>query len=337
VVATGYLPSRKEVMFAGQVTETLSLTLMPSEATAAHLTVAVSVPGAEVLVNGKSVGMSPLPASVAVAPGATRVEVRRAGYRAATRTLSLDEGATGSVDLELEEDPAAPAALKGQLQLLPSEPDAEVWIDGVPTPVAPGQTLSAVAGPHLVRVQHKGFQPADRAIEVTAGQLTTVAITLAPTDDTKARARESQRSRHLVGWGFVSGGMLVAAGAVVYAVVTKNDISNAQAQLDAQLQMEMTPGAKCYNGTNPPPANTGAYLAFHCDLAKAGLQDDLSNAKLRRDIAYGAVGLGIVIAGVGTYLLATSHSAEKSHAATTSQLSFWATGQGGGLMVLGHF
>ena len=116
-LAAGYQPSRREVTFAGQVTEKLAMTLLPTESGAAHLVISTPLPGAEVWVNDKLVGTTPLPASVAVMPGEARVELKRAGYRPAARVLHVDQGATARLELTPEEDPATPAAAKGTLRL----------------------------------------------------------------------------------------------------------------------------------------------------------------------------------------------------------------------------
>ncbi|MES1209835.1 MAG: PEGA domain-containing protein, partial [Pseudomonadota bacterium] len=136
VMAPGCLPLRREVTLAGQVTETLNLTLLPTESNAAHLTVTVGVPGAQIIVNGKSVGLTPLAASIAVAPGTATVEARRAGYRPVSQTIRLDEGARGALTLTLTEDPAAGASLKGRLRLSVSESAPEISVDGAAQPGA---------------------------------------------------------------------------------------------------------------------------------------------------------------------------------------------------------
>jgi hypothetical protein len=333
VVASGFLPSRKQVMFAGQVTETLTLTLMPSESTLAHLAVAVSVPGAEVLVNGKSAGFTPLAASIALLPGAARVDVRRAGYRTVSRTVTLDEGATGSVDVTLEEDPTAGATTQGRLRLAFNEPGAEVIVDGAARAIEPDGTLTLPVGPHHLRVQRLGFQPAERALELAADKETSLAVRLAPTLETKSQDQDAARGRSHRAWAAVAGGVAIAGGAAIYAGVTRHDIGNAQAALDARLAEEMTMGNRCYYDPN---TLSKEYDAHGCPGEKASFEDDLRFAKLRRNIAYGVVGLGLVTAAVGTYLLATSSSGGHPDQ-QTSQISLWSDDRGGGVMVFGRF
>ena len=321
--AAGYLPSRQAVMLAGKVTETVTLALLPAETTSAHLTLTVSVPGAEVLVDGKPVGTTPLPASIAVTPGAATIEVRRSGYRAASRSVTLDEGATGALTVSLEEDPATPATMKGLLRVRTDEADAALEVDGTSKPLV-SEGLPLVAGPHVIRVERTGFVPFERPIMITAGQETSLAVTLTPTGETTLRYETRAHARRVWGWSAFGAGVLVTAGAVVYAVVTRHDVGTAQTNLDAQLTKEMTPTDHC-STTDP-----NSYMAYHCGEQKSYLQDQISSAKLRRDAAYGLAGLGVVGMGVGTYLLLTASSAEATHA-PLSGVSLFFDGHSGGI------
>jgi PEGA domain len=336
-VAPGTVPSRRELTLAGQVTETVTLTLQPTESGAAHLVLTVSVPGADVLINDKPVGRTPLSASVAVPPGLTRVEARRAGYLTARKTIRLDEGSNGALELTLEEDPAAPATVKGSLRLAVSEPGAEGSIDGVVKPITAGMPMPIIAGPHALRILRSGFEPFEQQIEIAAGKQTSLAVNLVPTIETKAQYEDSAHARRIVGWSVVAGGGLVTAGAVVYAILTHNDVSQAQAQLDAQLVLERTRTADCYHGPDfPIPGKEGYYMARLCAETKAAYQDNLDSTKLRRGLAYGGMGLGIVIAGVGSYLLATG-SGDRYGNPSPARISLWGDGQSGGFAVAGRF
>jgi hypothetical protein len=67
----------------------------------AKLTVEGTPEGAEVLVNGKSVGTLPLPRSLEVSEGNVDVEVRAPGYHAASRKMALAGGTEEHVSLAL--------------------------------------------------------------------------------------------------------------------------------------------------------------------------------------------------------------------------------------------
>jgi hypothetical protein len=310
------------------MTETLNLTLLPTEANVAHLTVTAAVPGAEVLVNGKSVGVTPLGASIAVPPGKVAVEARRQGYLPTSQMVNLDQGAGGAVTLTLIEDSAAPAALRGRLRLTVSESVPEVSVDGIAQPAALAG-VALIAGPHLVRVQRGGFLPFERQIYIAAGRDTTLLVNLIPTPETKVRYEESVRARRVWGWSVVAAGALVTAGGGVYAAVTRNDVSDARAVLDGQLALEREVGNRCFLG-GPQ------YSAFKCGETKAYYQDQLDSAELRRALAFGGMGLGLVTAAVGTYLLMTGDPGKYENL-PVSRVSFRGNEHGATLLVSGHF
>jgi hypothetical protein len=331
-LAPGCLPARREITLAGRTTQTLTLALLPTESSNAHLTLMVSLPGAEVFVNGQRVGLTPLPTSVAVAPGTAVIELRRPGYRDAKRTIQVDEGSNGTLSFDLEEDPAAAASLKGRLRVTPSEPGAAVSVDGLLRPDATSG-ISMVSGPHLLRVERGGFVAFERPIDVAAGADTSLVATLVPTLETRAAADEGAHNRRILGASLIGGGAAVALAAAIYAIATRNDVSSANATLAMQLQIEMTPTTSttsCYTG-NPD------YAALKCPDIKSFDQDAVSSAKLRRDLAYGGIALGVVVAGVGTYLFATAGHAEAPPEAPSTRVGFWGDGQSGGLVFSGRF
>jgi hypothetical protein len=329
-LAPGCLPARREITLAGRTMQTLTLALLPTESSNAHLTLMVSVPGAEVFVNRQRAGLTPLPTSVAVAPGAAVIELRRPGYRDAKRTIQVDEGSNGTLSFDLEEDPAAPPSLKGRLRITPSEPGATVSVDALLRREA-ASGVALVAGPHTLRVERAGFVAFERQVDVGAGEETSLVANLIPTPETRAAADESAHVRHLWGASLIGAGVVLAGGAAIYAYATRHDVSSAETTLAAQLQEEMStdPNVTC-SLKNPD------YPALNCPAIKTYDQDAVSSAKLKRDLAYAGVGLGVVVAGVGTYLLATGRR-DLDADPTSTQVGFWRDGQSGGLVVSGSF
>ncbi|WP_437958870.1 PEGA domain-containing protein [Sorangium sp. So ce119] len=72
-----------------------------SRAQVGGVAVTVGVAGAEVLVDGKSVGRAPLGGEVFVEPGEHEVEARQAGYAPASQTVQVAKGGTAEVKLAL--------------------------------------------------------------------------------------------------------------------------------------------------------------------------------------------------------------------------------------------
>jgi hypothetical protein len=76
--------------------------LADAKAAVGTLRVSVSVAGAEVMVDGAVVGLSPLSAPVFVKPGAHRVEAKREGYDAGSRELAVARGSAQDVSFVLQ-------------------------------------------------------------------------------------------------------------------------------------------------------------------------------------------------------------------------------------------
>ena len=71
------------------------------------VTITVNVDGADVLVDGRLVGRSPIAAEVFVDPGAHALEARLASYGAARTTVTIDKGGSGTATLTLTQTPTA--------------------------------------------------------------------------------------------------------------------------------------------------------------------------------------------------------------------------------------
>jgi hypothetical protein len=337
VEAAGFLGSRREVTLAGQLTETIAMSMQPTDTRMAQLVVTAALPGAEVIVNGKRVGATPLPASVAVAPGKVNVELQRAGYRTSAQTIALDEGARGELSFTLEEDPAAPASIKGRLVITASEAGAELAVDGGERRPLVGPVMLPV-GPHHVRVEKVGYQIAERSVEVVSGQDASLQVTLAPTDETQARLDASRSNRKVVSWSLIVGGAALAAAGVVTAVVENGALSSAHSDLDTYSKTYEMPGGLC----DPALATTdpGTYMAHHCDTSRADYQNRIDKASTLRTVGIAIAAAGVVSAAVGGYLLSTvgsSAPASSARAAGVTNLAAWASGAGGGLVLSGRF
>jgi hypothetical protein len=330
VLAQGYLPLHKEVTLAGQTTETVSLQLQPSESRVAQLVVRAPLPGAEVRVNGKRVGVTPLPASVAVAPGSVHVELYRAGYRTASLTIAIDQGARGELNFALEEDPAAPMAIKGRLVVSASEPGAQIGIDGAPLRPLTG-ALALAAGPHVLRVERAGFEPSERLVDVSAGKDTPVVVDLVPTPETRASYEESARTRRIVGWSVAGVGVAVAVVGTIVAVGGFHDLSPANDTLAQVRANESTP-------TNPCFMNSPDYVPRGCDVIHNMAQDAVDTATLHRNLGLGAAAVGVVAVGTGAYFIFTGgnkHGTAESPASIAARV--WSDGRGGGFLLGGRF
>ena len=330
--APGYLPTRKEVTLAGQVTETLTLTLLPAASRMAQLSITSSPPGAEVMVNGQRQGMTPLPASLAVEPGNVRIELFRPGYRRAERTVMLGDGARSELAFALEDDPSAPPAHRGGLRLSASEAGAEVAIDGRPRGIG-GATIGLPVGPHTLRVTHAGFEPFEQDITISPAREEHLAISLTPTAETRERYEARVRTRRWTGYAVLSTGAALAIVGGVYGLTKQSDVTDSRRQLDTVLAAEANPKNPCY-------ALGLDYGLRHCGETQSSARDQVDQAVLRRNLGFIGAGVGLVTVGVGTYLLLSNddpHRYRKDTGPVITAGTAWTNGHATGIALSGTY
>lgn len=304
VIAQGQYPERQRVTVAGQSRASVNFVLRPLESRFAHLEVKSNTAAAEVLVDGTVVGRTPLPASVALAPGAHSIDVRRAGYVSAQRTLNLDEGATGTVQLDLSVDASLLSTQGGRLSLQIREPNAIVFVDGQPRG-GYERPFSLPPGPHQLRIERAGFFPFLRSVEVPAHETLAVSVELEPTSDERVRyhdAASMQRTWSLI--SIVAGGV-VAGGGVAFLIVNQGAKDDAQKAYDnADLK---TPGGVCHPGAagRTPVSNNACIEDLRLRLAK------LDDTRKRDVFGWVGVGVGAGALGLGLVLLLTGDDPDR--------------------------
>ena len=299
-LATGHLPSRREITVAGGETKELSFELIATEARLAHMAIDSALPGAEVLVDGTLVGRTPLPASLAVAPGTRVVTLRRKGYREERQELVLAEGATGKLRIELEEDPEASLADKGRLALQLRETEVHVAVNGRARGVYSGP-LALPAGPHRLRLDRAGFAPSERDVALRAGDETTLRITLDPTPETRLAHVERVQARQRWGWIATGGGLALALGGAGLAIWSQQSLPELERRLDEAAD-NYSPGS---HGDCDKSMPLGAMEAV-CQARYDDADAQLSNRRLLRNLSAVGAGVGVAAAAVGLYLLLTN-------------------------------
>ncbi|HEV8173913.1 MAG TPA: PEGA domain-containing protein [Actinoplanes sp.] len=325
----GYLPVRKELTVAGETTATLHVELLPSELRLAHLAIRTNVAEADVFIDGQRVGRTPLPGSVALPLGRRSVEARRAGYQAARHDITLDDGATGELALELAEDTGADAP-RGRLVLAVSEPDSDVSIDGRPRGAYRGP-LALPPGTHKVTIARAGFLPAERTVSVAEGGESAVEITLLPTPETRAAYKSRTVLRRKLGWAGVLGGGALAVAAGVVVAINRKPLKDAQANLDRIVAQ-----SPCMDGpSQDPPA---------CLDLLGPADDDRNEHQTIQNFGLVALGVGGVALLAGAYLLLTGEDPDRyDHAPPEHDkpepiaLSGWLAPGTGGLWLTGAF
>ena len=330
-VAAGHLPLRREVAVAGEATTAVVFELMPSEARLAHLAIRSALPGADVFVDGQRVGQTPLPASLALAPGRRQVTLRRAGYHAASRELTVDDGATGEIDFDLPEDHGA-AVQRGRLVLSVSEPDPDVVVDGQPRG-AYRQPLALPPGLHEVRVLRAGFLPAARLVTVPEGGEAAAQVTLTPTPETRAAYQHRVDVQRRWGWIGAIGGAVLVAGAGAVVALNRGPLAEAQADIDAVRNRDPCKSAIALDRSDP-----------RCTEMLAAADDRYNTRKTTQNIGLVVAGVGVAAAAVGAVLLLTAddrhrydRAPREREARDQLRLTGWVEPTSGGLAVARAF
>jgi len=327
VVAPGQVPVHQEVAISGGQQAEVAIDLLPLQGELAHLVVTTTLPGADVLVDGKLVGHTPLPASVSLPPGHHEVSLRRPGYRALPRDITLADGSTGEITIEAVENPDETALVSGQIELDINQADANVAIDGVARSDFHGG-LSLAAGPHRLSVTRAGFLPFERELTVDKGLSKTVRISLQP----KQELRNAQSRRRRNAW------ITVGAGAVVAGV---------GGYLIWQAHKDQRSADATYTEVSPSLQLGGScYLVVKGDPAYSGCQDKIDRVNSMQDhanrmkwIAWSTTGVGaaVIVTGVILHIVANDTDNVTVAAGPRLQPFAWAEPQGGGLGVFGRF
>lgn len=308
VVAEGYVPARKEVLIAGNADARLHFELLPIQGKqVANLIVRGSHTGADVIVDDQVVGTTPLAASVTVAAGHHRVELRRPGYLPARREIELGEGATGEIALALTIDHAALAQDGATLVLDVNEAPFEVTIDGERQGIY-SAPLRIPKGAHHLLISAAGFISAEREVNVLQNQPNPVRVMLEPTPETRRVYRNSALFHRNWGWIGVVTGAVVAGTGTTLALIESAKRSDAESDLSALNGK--------YDRSEPPCDYKAAYKAEGGDdsICKQSINDAVSrmdSAKTARTVGYVGLGVGAALVATGVILLVTGGPLDK--------------------------
>jgi len=334
VVGSGYVPLRKQVSLAGATRTPLVFELVPADAVLAHIEVHTRIPKLEVFLDGQFVGLTPLPASLAIVPGTHRIEAKRAGYRALSQSIEVGAGSTGAVEMNPEVDPTALSVSGGQLALAISEPSAVVFIDGE-SRGAYLNPLSLPAGEHFARVERADFFTVERKVNVPAKGSITVVIDFEPTPAKRARYRSATTARRTWGYIATATGAAIAGGSAGFLIWNAGEKSDKKAAFDAQAARH-EPGGDCDPTMVQAPT---------CDAELQVALQNLDDAR-GRDV-YGVVGLiaGGAVLGTGLVLLIGNDDPNRYEPKAESDVfssirvtpSAWVTPRSSGIGLTGTF
>ncbi len=308
--AEGYATARKEVLVAGNADATVQFELTRTQSKQmGNITVRSRVTAADVIVDGKPVGKTPLSTSITVAPGHHVVELRRSGYAAAKQEIDVGPGGLGDLSIDPKIDGTALPTQGASMALDPTESPVELVVDGERF----GQysvPLRLPVGPHHITVTSPGFLPLDRDVVLDPMQSNVVRVQLEPTVETRRNYKSNAMMHRTWGWVSIIGGAAIAGGSTALAIVESSRRSDGQSELNAI-------NAKNIDGTQPPCDWRGGFLAENadngaaCNAAIGSAANKISDAKTGRTVAYVGIGVGVAAIATGVILLVTGGPPDK--------------------------
>jgi hypothetical protein len=298
VVAAGFHPFRTEVTVAGGETRPVKVELVPTESRVAKVSVTSQLLDAEVLVDGKPKGSTPLAAELLLDPGTHLISVRRDGYRTADEQVTLVEGSTRQLVLNPEPDPAAQSTRGERVELVVSETDPTVVVDGVAQSGSPS-VLKLLPGRHTIRVECQGFIPAERIVTVRPGSSLALRAVLAPTPGQREQYVHDAESQRIWSLAAVGAGAAIGVAGGVFLYFNGRDIDRKQEAYDAMVY-----ASEPHQGRRCDPFAAGTVFA-ECNAELDESYQKLNDAKKLTAVGWATAGVGAAAAVAGLVLLLT--------------------------------
>lgn len=168
----GWLGGGRKPLVLGIVALLLFVALGAYALREGAVTVESAPPGAEVWIDGKMAGTTPLTLTTRFGSRSGEFEVRLSGFQSQAHPFTVEPGQDASVSATL-------LAAKGSVSVTSAPAGARVFLDGTEVGVAPRQIGDVSPGPHTVRVVLAGHHEVTRSVEVVAGESASLTISLA--------------------------------------------------------------------------------------------------------------------------------------------------------------
>lgn len=186
------------------------------------VSIIVEQEGADVLIDGESVGRSPLEGPLLLLSGAHEIEVRLEGYRAQRREVQVVTGAPRRERFALE-----PLPRRARLRIEANVDGAAVLIDGELDGHVPYQGELG-EGEHHLELQAEGYQSSELSLQLRAGEDRIVTLVLQPEvvdEPLPTRRRPLHRAWFwsTLGLGLASGVTATALGVAVHLADAEYD------------------------------------------------------------------------------------------------------------------
>ncbi|HYP78231.1 MAG TPA: PEGA domain-containing protein [Polyangiaceae bacterium] len=305
-VAEGYAHARKEIIVAGNADASVNFELILGVAKRpANLTIRSRTTDAEVLIDEKSFGRTPLTSSLALPAGQHTVELKRAGYQSQKQLVEVGESSIAELTLDLVADSRALTQEGADLTISVREPNLNLSIDHEPLRLYTG-TVRLPKGAHHLHLEQAGYLPFEQDIVLEAGKPLFLTPYLMPTPETRKAHNDNVRMHQTWGWILTGAGAAVAAGGVTWLIVNSSNKSDA---LDTyNHKVDQVPNA---DDGSVCDLSSVSGDKDQCNAEIAGAQAAYDSAKARDIPGYIALGVGAAALGTGVVLLLTGESAHR--------------------------
>ena len=196
VSATGYAPQSGSVEI-GDERRQLEISL---ESTMARLRLTCETPGVSFYVNEQRKGTGNWTGDLLAAT--YRVEARKDGYRARSRTVTLTERGEETIAFPALEE------ITGSLRVDYKPVNAEVWIDGEKAGLSPDR-FSVMVGSHKVELRKAGYASKTESVSVKEGEETLIGGTLSKEAVAQSTSQSGGTSGTIAGHEYVDLGLSV--------------------------------------------------------------------------------------------------------------------------------
>ena len=325
-LAPGHAPLRQQVEIGGGTTREIDLPLVPAKGELAHIRVKSPVPDAEIHLDGKMVGRTPIDVSLSVEAGQHDLALKRKGYRTATLERNLLEGQTWDADLALEEDPAEISGQGGDLVLEGQEPGTALSVNGKLRDLR-GDGVRLPPGLHDIELSHSGFLPYRTQVDIESGKVRRMRIEMEPTAEARHEHLSKASGQRWRAWGTLAAGALIAGGGALYLRSAFADRRQANRDFD-QVNAQLQPGQPC------DPAGKQAAT---CKAKIDQVNSEVSTADHKVLGGYIATGVGAAVLVTGLVLVLTVDDVERFERRGDLAWFGWAQPGGGGVGWAGRF
>jgi hypothetical protein len=303
--AQHFVPREEEVDVSGGSTLVLSEPLAPERA---FMAVECNVTGAEIVVDGHTVAMTPTTSPLPVPEGSHHVMVRRVGFTTYETDVN-SVGAGARVRAQLAWADPMPRDVAAHITVHANELDTVTYLGDRRVP-ADGNDL-VPPGQHHLRVERTDFLPEERDIDLSAGRNNDISVFLQPTPSYRENYFSGRRRSLVTGAVLTGIGLLVTGAGAAGYFYFNGDYTDIDTRItDIRRRLNNSP-------TRMDVTQTGCDLvlgdAFQSLEACAnGLQQaDLYNANILRWTSVGVAGAGLITAIVGIVVMAGAPSGSR--------------------------